>query len=183
MIVGGFHADFHRLVILIEQESDLLEFHQFGLDGAAGRVGRLLRHGVLPPDVSDLHQPLAYHLASRGGPVYAVAMLESKPLDPGKVLIVVSGRLVMGKDIERLEAMVKELVAAGDAKVFVFDLSALDYADSSGIGTFVSCLTYIKKSGGEMRLAGANPRIQRLFTMTGVDHLMNQFPTVAAATA
>lgn len=109
--------------------------------------------------------------------------LESKQLDAGKVLIVVSGRLVMGKDIERLEALVKELLAAGDAKVFVFDLTSLDYADSSGIGTFVSCLTNIKKAGGEMRLAGANARIQRLFQMTGIDHLMSQFPTVASATA
>jgi anti-sigma B factor antagonist len=109
--------------------------------------------------------------------------IESKQLAPGVVVIAVSGRLVMGKEVERMETVVKELVADGQKKLFVFDLSVLDYADSSGIGTFVSCLTTIKKSGSEMRLAGANARIQRLFTLTGVDHLMSLFPTVAAATA
>lgn len=89
----------------------------------------------------------------------------------------------MGKEIARLEETVKGLVEAGQNKVFVFDLSTLDYADSSGIGTFVSCLTSIKKSGAQMRMAGVNARIQRLFTLTGVDHLMSLFPTVDAAAA
>ena len=89
----------------------------------------------------------------------------------------------MGKEVERLESTVKDLIGQGQNKIYVFDLTTLDYADSSGIGTFVSCLTAIKKNGSEMRIAGANARIQRLFTLTGVDHLMTQFPTVAAATA
>ncbi len=89
----------------------------------------------------------------------------------------------MGKEIERLENVIKDLLAEGQNKVFVFDLATLDYADSSGIGTFVACLTTIKKHGAEMRLAGANPRVQRLFKLTGVDHLLSQFPTVAEASA
>src|SRR5579863_1812184 len=101
--------------------------------------------------------------------------IESKQLQPGVVAIGVSGRLVMGKEVERLESVVKDLIVQGQDKVFVFDLTALDYADSSGIGTFVSCLTAIKKSGAEMRIAGANARIQRLFTLTGVDHLLALF--------
>ncbi len=109
--------------------------------------------------------------------------IESKQLQAGMIVVAVSGRLVMGKEIERLETEIRDLIAQGQYKVFVFDLTALDYADSSGIGTFVACLTGIKKSGSEMRIAGANARIQRLFTLTGVDHLLAQFPTVAAATA
>ena len=67
-------------------------------------------------------------------------------------------------------------------KKFVFDISALDYADSSGIGTLLACLTDIKKTGGDLRMAGANPRMLRLFQMTGVVSLMSLYPTVAAAT-
>jgi anti-anti-sigma factor len=46
----------------------------------------------------------------------------------------------------------------------------------------VACLTQIKTSGGDLRLAAANPRIRRLLTMTGVDKLMPLYPTVAEAT-
>jgi len=97
-------------------------------------------------------------------------------------VVALSGRLVLGKEVERLESAVNLLIADG-ARKFVLDLTALDYADSAGIGTLVSCLTQIKKSGGEMRVAGANERVARLFQLTGIDHLMSMYPNVAEAAA
>jgi len=88
----------------------------------------------------------------------------------------------LGKEVDRLETTVTGMVGSG-ARKFVFDLAGLDYADSAGIGTFVACLTQIKKSGGEMRVAGANQRVSRLFQMTGVDHLLAMYPSVAEAAA
>jgi anti-sigma B factor antagonist len=112
---------------------------------------------------------------------YAVAMpIEAKSMAPDLVVLEISGRLVMGKEVGRLEAVVKEQLEKGSKK-FVFDLSNLEYTDSSGIGSLVSCLTAIRKSGGELRMAGVNERIQRLFQITGVNHLMAVYPTVAAA--
>jgi anti-anti-sigma factor len=108
--------------------------------------------------------------------------IETKQLNSGVVVVTLSGRLVLGKEVERLEGALNEMVGAG-ARRFVFDLTGLDYADSAGIGTLVSCLTQIKKSGGDMRVAGANSRIGRLFQITGVDHLLSMYPTVAEAAA
>ena len=108
--------------------------------------------------------------------------IETKQLESGLALVTLSGRLVMGRDVEKLELTVNDLLKL-DHKKFVFDLTTLDYADSSGIGTLVSCLTHIKKAGGELRVAGANARMMRLFQMTGVEQLMSLFPSVAAATA
>lgn len=115
--------------------------------------------------------------------LYSVAMpIETKQMEPDLAVIVVSGRLVLGKDVERLEGAINSLLQNGQRK-FVFDLAALDYADSAGIGTFVACLTAIRKAGGELRMAGVNARIQRLFQMTGIDRLMSLYPTVADAAA
>jgi anti-sigma B factor antagonist len=108
--------------------------------------------------------------------------IESRKMDPGVTVIKISGRLVFGREVDKLETTITDLLKQGQAKV-VFDLSALDYVDSSGIGTIVSCLTQIKKAGSELRTAGANPRIQRLFSMTGVDKLLTLYPTVAEAAA
>ena len=96
--------------------------------------------------------------------------------------VILSGRLVVGREAERLEAVVSDLVKQGQVRM-VFDMSTLDYADSAGIGAIVSCLTHVKKAGGDLRIAGANPRIVRLFKMTGVDSLMALYPTVQEATA
>ena len=107
--------------------------------------------------------------------------IEHRQVDSTAV-VAISGRLVFGRETERLESLVKDLSAQGGRK-FVFDISALDYIDSSGVGALISCLTLIKKAGGELRLAGANPRIQRILGMTGVDKLLRIYPTVDAAVA
>jgi anti-sigma B factor antagonist len=108
--------------------------------------------------------------------------IELRKMDPGVAVIKISGRLVFGREVDRLEETVTDVLKQGQSRV-IFDLSALDYVDSSGIGTIVSCLTHIKKSGSDLRTAAANPRIQRLFTMTGVDKLLTQYGTVAEAAA
>ena len=107
--------------------------------------------------------------------------VEAKQVD-GVNVVVISGRLVLGKDLDHIETLINDLIKQTPA-VVVFDVSALDYADSAGIGTFVACLTVIRKSGGEMRLAGGNARMQRLFQITGIQSLMPMYPTVAAAAA
>ena len=108
--------------------------------------------------------------------------VEAKQLDSGVAVVTVTGRLAMGGETERLDAAVKGLLEKGQRN-FVLDITLLDYADSSGIGMLVSCLTNVKKAGGEFKLAGANPRIKRILAITGVNTMMPMFDTVAAATA
>ena len=108
--------------------------------------------------------------------------VEAKQLDSGVAVVTITGRLAMGAETERLDAAVKSLLQK-DQKKFVLDITTLDYVDSSGIGMLVSCLTNVKKAGGELKLAGASPRIRRIFAMTGVDTMMPMFDTLAAATA
>ena len=108
--------------------------------------------------------------------------IETRRTESGAPVLAVTGRLTFGRDVERLEKVVKELLAQGRTRM-VFDLTDLEYVDSSGIGALVSCLTHVKKSGGELRMAGANARLQRLFKMTGVDQLLSMYPTVAEASA
>ena len=108
--------------------------------------------------------------------------IDSKVMEPGILVISLSGRLVFGRDVERLESLVKDALKQGRMRM-VFDASTLDYVDSSGIGAIVSCLTDVKKAGGDLRLAGANPRVQRLFSMTGVDKLLRTYPHVSEAAA
>ena len=108
--------------------------------------------------------------------------VETKQLDSGVAVVTISGRLIMGAETERLNTAVQGLLQ-NDQKKFVLDISALDYVDSSGIGMLVSCVTNVRKAGGELKLAGANPRIRRILAMTGVDSMMPMFDTLAAAVA
>ena len=97
-------------------------------------------------------------------------------------MLTISGRLALGTEVERLDAAVNELLKKGQKKL-VFDISGLEYCDSSGVGMLVSSLTKVRKAGGELKMAGANQRIQRILKMTGVDALMPMFASVTEATA
>ena len=108
--------------------------------------------------------------------------VEAKQLESGVAVITISGRLALGGETERLDAAMKSMLQK-DVKKFVLDITALDYVDSSGIGMLVASLTTAKKAGGELKLVGANPRIKRIFSMTGVDSIMSMYSTLAEATA
>jgi anti-sigma B factor antagonist len=108
--------------------------------------------------------------------------VEARQLESGTAVVTISGRLSMGAETELLDATVKGLLQK-DQKKFVLDITQLEYLDSSGIGMVVGCLTNVKKAGGELCVVGANPRIKRIFSMTGVDTMMPMFATLADATA
>ncbi len=108
--------------------------------------------------------------------------VETKQLESGYAVITISGRLALGGETEKLNAAMNTLLQK-DQKRVILDITALDYVDSSGVGMLVSCLTNVKKAGGDLKVVGANQRIKRIFSMTGIDSLMQMFPTVSEATA
>jgi len=66
--------------------------------------------------------------------------VETRQLDGGVSVVTISGRLALGGETEKLDAAVSKLIEQHQKKV-VLDITALDYADSSGIGTLVSFST------------------------------------------
>ena len=49
------------------------------------------------------------------------------------------------------------------------DLEAVDFLDSTGLGTIVSVLKRARTHGGDLRLVCTEARIRRLFEITGLD--------------
>lgn len=60
------------------------------------------------------------------------------------------------------------LVNDGSAQL-VLDLEAVDFLDSTGLGTIVSILKRTRSHGGDLRLVCTEARIRRLFEITGLD--------------
>jgi anti-sigma B factor antagonist len=60
------------------------------------------------------------------------------------------------------------LVSDGSSRL-VLDLEALDFLDSTGLGTIVSVLKRARTHGGDLRLVCTEARIRRLFEITGLD--------------
>jgi anti-anti-sigma factor len=63
----------------------------------------------------------------------------------------------------------------------IFDLTAVPYMDSSGIGMLVSHYVRCRGKGVRLIAAGANPRVVQLFKLTKVDTFIPMVATVDEA--
>lgn len=91
----------------------------------------------------------------------------SYALKRGTLTVALSGELD-----HRMAACVREEIDAliDDARVrhLVFDLSHLEFMDSSGIGLIIGRYKRLSRQGGSVAVSGPGARIDRLFQMSGV---------------
>lgn len=65
-----------------------------------------------------------------------------------------------------------ENVPIGSEHDLIFDMSKVDYVDSSGIGTLIKIANQVSDSGGNFFITGIKPMIEKIFKVAG---LMNYF--------
>jgi anti-sigma B factor antagonist len=91
----------------------------------------------------------------------------------GVTIVKMKGRLTVGEASAPREK-VNELVAAGKVNI-IFDLSGVDYIDSTGLGSLVICFTSIKKAGGALKLLNLNKRNIELLVLTKLHTIFEVF--------
>lgn len=66
---------------------------------------------------------------------------------------------------------------------FVFDLSGLEFLDSSGLGAIISCLKNTIKKGGDIKLAHLTAKVKMVFEVTRAEKIFAVFPDQESALA
>jgi anti-sigma B factor antagonist len=100
----------------------------------------------------------------------------------GDVTIVdVKGRIVFGEECNTLRDQVKPVVSQG--RTVVLNLRGADYIDSGGVGVLVALFTTAKNSGGELRLACGNDRVQHVLKITRLLPILGMHGDEASAIA
>ncbi|MEV4184725.1 STAS domain-containing protein [Streptosporangium canum] len=94
-------------------------------------------------------------------------------------VIALSGDL----DFTNAEQLRDDIQAAltPDHRDLVLDLTGLDFCDSTGIRIFLAIRKLLQERGGAVALAGLNPRLTRIFRLTGLVHAFTVQPTAADA--
>jgi len=59
----------------------------------------------------------------------------------------------------------------------VFDLRAVDFIDSSGIGAIISCLRKLNTKGGDLKLCGLSKSVRSLFELVRMHRIFDIFET------
>jgi anti-sigma B factor antagonist len=67
--------------------------------------------------------------------------------------------------------------------LLVVDMSVTDFCDSAGVNALIRAFKRAAANGAEMRLVVPNRNVQRILALTGVDRLIDIYPSVSAATA
>lgn len=73
-----------------------------------------------------------------------------------------------------LRQAVAELVDQGHLRI-VLNLKGVDYIDSAGLGTLVGNLKRITERGGQLKLVNCNTQIQKVFNITGLVRIFEQY--------
>jgi anti-sigma B factor antagonist len=82
----------------------------------------------------------------------------------------------------RLRERLIELVSQGSHQVVV-DLEGVDFLDSTGLGVLVGGLKRLRSHDGDMILVCTQPRILKVFEITGLTKVFSIHDTVESATA
>jgi anti-sigma B factor antagonist len=88
-------------------------------------------------------------------------------------------------DVNNADRVREDLLAVLDhgASLLVADLSKTTFCDSAGVSALVQAFRRATDGGASMRLVVATPAVQRVLSITGVDRLVEIFPSVAGSLA
>jgi anti-sigma B factor antagonist len=75
-----------------------------------------------------------------------------------------------------------QLFDAGQRTVVV-DLTAVNFLDSTGLGTLVAGRNRAEEAGGQLPIVGSGDRVLKLFRITGLDEVFQIYPSIGAAIA
>jgi anti-sigma B factor antagonist len=108
--------------------------------------------------------------------------IETRRIPPDITLIELAGKIALGRESSKIEALVQDLLRQNERKL-VFDISRVDHIDSTGIGIMAYCFGTLNRSGGEMRLAGATGKVLHLLQITHLDRVLPLDASVESACA
>lgn len=104
--------------------------------------------------------------------------IETSQLDDATVLTL-AGEIDM-RTAPLLRERLADLFVAGGRTVVV-DLTAVEFLDSSALGTFVDAARNLDGSGGALRLACPPPHVQKVFRITRLAEVIPIYDGVAEA--
>lgn len=94
-------------------------------------------------------------------------------------VIAVSGELDVFT-APKLEEQLADLIEKGQAQLIV-DLSEVTFLDSTGLGTMVKALKWVREKDGSLQVVACEERIVKVFKITGLDSVMSLKPALSDA--
>lgn len=96
---------------------------------------------------------------------------------PNVVVFTISGRISQVDMVEQI--MIDLNTAIESANNFIiFDISKLEYINSSGLNFFIRALTRTRNAGKDFILSGMNGVVEKLFIISKLNEVFTIYPTI-----
>ena len=106
--------------------------------------------------------------------------MTTRRVEPDIDVVELIGSLRIGSTLSWIETDLRRLIKEGSRKLII-DVSRLRYADSAGIGLFITVNGAIEQAGGRLCITGANGELAKSFTIVHIDRVIPMDTTVEAA--
>lgn len=100
--------------------------------------------------------------------------------DEGQFTVVEVGGEVDVYTAPRLREAVVSAIDAGNVKL-VIDVDRVDFLDSTGVGVLVGALKKVRGEGGTLDIVCTQPRLLKIFDITGLDKVFGLHASVPDA--
>jgi len=103
-------------------------------------------------------------------------------VEPDITIVELSGKLALGRESQRIESVIEELVRKGSKRV-VLDMSGVEYIDSAGMGMVALAAGKLREVGGKLAVVATGGRVLHLLTLTQMSSIVTVCPTADAGIA
>ena len=82
---------------------------------------------------------------------------------------------------EEIREKTDRLIEEHQIKCVIFDFADTNFMDSSGIGMVLGRYKLIQKRGGNVGVASLKPTVRKIFKMSGIFKILEEYPSVDVA--
>jgi anti-sigma B factor antagonist len=108
--------------------------------------------------------------------------IAEREMAPDITVVELSGKLELGRESQRIETLLEDLVERGSTRV-IFDMRGVEYMDSAGLGMLALASGRLKEVGGSLAVVAAEGRVLQMLNQTQIYMIVKVCPTVDAAAA
>ncbi len=109
-----------------------------------------------------------------------ILQYQTRTIAPDITVVALSGRMSLGTRLGDTEFYLQKLIDQGVRKL-VLDLEQLEHIDSAGLGVVAVTSGRMRDLGGEVRVAGGSPQVQKIFEITHIGQVVALHPDVDSA--
>ena len=91
----------------------------------------------------------------------------------GVTVAMVSGEYLDASNAGDFKKQIVPVLTSAATGTVILDVSTLTFVDSTGLGSLLSCLRQMQKSGGDMKLCGMSKPVRTLFELVRMHRIFD----------